>query len=182
MKSLNRMKNILDYQYSRSLCIGKFYWKIMNVQEYRKKVLKRTFKRCLITMVIMAIPGIVMSIINRWLILFVLISIIPIIYLIKQFIKITKWDLSDGTIEDVTLYNDFDQPCTEAHINFMTEDNVNHECVFTIGHYGDYEEGIEPELENMLHKDREQFMKKQVPVFYDPCDINNCMVYLEDVH
>ena len=46
--------------------------------------------------------------------------------------------------------------------------------------YGDYEEGIEPELENMLQSDKELFMKKKVLVFYSPKDVNRCIVYLED--
>ena len=73
---------------------------------------------------------------------------------------IIKWNIVEGIIEDVTLLNDFDQPCTEAHITFQTEDNAEHECVFTIGYYGD------------LHK--------KVPVFYSTKDANKCMVYLED--
>ena len=42
------------------------------------------------------------------------------------------------------------------------------------------EEGIEPELENMLQSDKKLFMKKKVPVFYSPKDVNRCIVYLED--
>lgn len=91
-----------------------------------------------------------------------------------------KMESGRGIIEDVTLVNDFNQPYTEAHIIFKTKDNMEHECRFTIGHYGDYEEGIEPELENMLQSDKELFMKKKVPVFYSPKDVNRCIVYLED--
>lgn len=36
------------------------------------------------------------------------------------------------------------------------------------------------ELENMLQSDKELFMKKKVPVFYSPKDVNRCIVYLED--
>ncbi len=152
----------------------------MNVHEYKCKVLKRTIKRCIIAVIIMAIPGIIIGIFNRWLLLFVIFAIIPIIYLADKFFMIIKWNLVEGIIEDVTLLNDFDQPCTEAHIMFKTKDNDEHECVFTIGHYGDYEEGIEPELKNMLQKDKELFIKKEVPVFYSSKDVNKCMVYLED--
>lgn len=109
-----------------------------------------------------------------------LFAIIPIIYLVNRFFVIIKWNLVEGIIEDVTLVNDFNQPYTEAHIIFKTKDNMEHECRFTIGHYGDYEEGIEPELENMLQSDKELFMKKKVPVFYSPKDVNRCIVYLED--
>lgn len=109
-----------------------------------------------------------------------LFAIIPIIYLVNRFFVIIKWNLVEGIIEDVTLVNDFNQPYTEAHIIFKTKDNMEHECCFTIGHYGDYEEGIEPELENMLQSDKELFMKKKVPVFYSPKDVNRCIVYLED--
>ena len=117
---------------------------------------------------------------NRWLFLAALFAIIPIIYLVNRFFVIIKWNLVEGIIEDVTLVNDFNQPYTEAHIIFKTKDNMEHECRFTIGHYGDYEEGIEPELENMLQSDKELFMKKKVPVFYSPKDVNRCIVYLED--
>lgn len=36
------------------------------------------------------------------------------------------------------------------------------------------------ELENMLQSDKKLFMKKKVPVFYSPKDVNRCIVYLED--
>ena len=125
----------------------------------------------MIAVLITAIPGIIAGLFNRWLFLAALFAIIPIIYLVNRFSVI---------IEDVTLVNDFNQPYTEAHIIFKTKDNMEHECRFTIGHYGDYEEGIEPELENMLQSDKKLFMKKKVPVFYSPKDVNRCIVYLED--
>lgn len=131
-------------------------------------------------MIIMAIPGIIVGFFNRWFLLVILFSIIPIIYLAERFFMIIKWNLVEGIIEDVTLFNDFDQPYTEAHIIFKTKDNIEYESIFTIGHYGDYEEGIEPELECMLQRDKELFMKKKIPVFYSPKDVNRCMVYLED--
>lgn len=152
----------------------------MNEHKYKSKVLKRTFTRCMIAVIIMAILGIIAGLFNSWLFLVILFAIIPIIYLVNRFFMIIKWNLVEGIIEDVTLVNDFDQPYTEAHIIFTTKDNIEHECLFTIGHYGDYEEGIEPELENMLQNDKELFMKKKIPVFYSPKDVNRCMVYLED--
>lgn len=152
----------------------------MNLQDYKIKVLKRTFKRCIIAMIIQIILGIIFGIFYRWLLLFTFFAIIPVIYLADRIFMIIKWNIVEGIIEDVTLLNDFDQPCTEAHITFQTEDNAEHECVFTIGYYGDFEEGIEPELENMLQKDRELFLHKKVPVFYSTKDANKCMVYLED--
>ena len=114
----------------------------------------------MIAVLITAIPGIIAGLFNRWLFLAALFAIIPIIYLVNRFSVIIKWNLVEGIIEDVTLVNDFNQPYTEAHIIFKTKDNMEHECRFTIGHYGDYEEGIEPELENMLQSDKKLFMKK----------------------
>lgn len=134
----------------------------------------------MIAVIIMAIPGIIIGIFNRWFLLVTLFAIIPIIYLANRFFMVIKWNLVEGIIEDVTLHNDFDQPCTEAYIMFKTKDNAEHKCIFTIRHYGDYEEGIEPELEEMLQEDKELFMKKKVPVFYSPIDVNKCMVYLKD--
>lgn len=134
----------------------------------------------MIAVIITAIPGIIAGLFNRWLFLASLFAIIPIIYLVNRFFVIIKWNLVEGIIEDVTLVNDFNQPYTEAHIIFKTKDNMEHECRFMIGHYGDYEEGIEPELENMLQSDKELFMKKKVPVFYSLKDVNRCIVYLED--
>ena len=153
---------------------------IQGEHKYKSKVLKRTCKRCMIAVIITAIPGIIAGLFNRWLFLASLFAIIPIIYLVNRFFVIIKWNLVEGIIEDVTLVNDFNQPYTEAHIIFKTKDNMEHECRFMIGHYGDYEEGIEPELENMLQSDKELFMKKKVPVFYSPKDVNRCIVYLED--
>lgn len=134
----------------------------------------------MIAVIITAIPGIIAGLFNRWIFLALLFAIIPIIYLVNRFFVIIKWNLVEGIIEDVTLVNDFNQPYTEAHIIFKTKDNMEHECRFIIGHYGDYEEGIEPELENMLQSDKELFMKKKVPVFYSPKDVNRSIVYLED--
>ena len=134
----------------------------------------------MIAVIITAIPGIIAGLFNRWIFLASLFAIIPIIYLVNRFFVIIKWNLVEGIIEDVTLVNDFNQPYTEVHIIFKTKDNMEHECCFTIGHYGDYEEGIEPELENMLQSDKELFMKKKVLAFYSPKDVNRCIVYLED--
>ena len=153
---------------------------MMNAHEYKRKVFRRTLKRCLITAIVMAMPGIILCIFNRWLLLFALSALIPVIYLADKICMILTWDLAEGIIADVTLYNDFDQPCTEAHIQFQTENRSAHECVFTIGHYGDYEEGIEPELEIMLQKDKALFMGKRIPVFHSPKDAGKCVVYLED--
>ena len=36
------------------------------------------------------------------------------------------------------------------------------------------------ELYQMLQSGKELFMKKKVPVFYSPKDVNRCIVYLED--
>lgn len=152
----------------------------MNEQKYKSKVLKRTVKRCMTAALMMAIPGMIAGFFNRWLLLITLVAIIPIIYFANRFFRIIKWNLVEGIIEDVTLFNDFDQPCIEAHITFKTKDHIKHECLLTIEHYGDYEEGIEPELENMLQKDKELFMKKKIPVFYSPKDVKRYMVYLED--
>lgn len=152
----------------------------MDGHKYKNKVLKRTFKRCMITVIIIAISGIIAGLFYRWLFLVALFAFIPIIYLVNRVFIIIKWNLVEGIIEDVTLTNDYDQPYTEAHIIFKTKDNIEHECLFTIGHYGDYEEGIEPELDNMLQNDKELFIKKKIPVFYSPKDVNRCMVYLED--
>ena len=132
----------------------------MDGHKYKNKVLKRTFKRCMITVIIIAISGIIAGLFYRWLFLVALFAFIPIIYLVNRVFMIIKWNLVEGIIEDVTLTNDYDQPYTEAHIIFKTKDNIEHECLFTIGHYGDYEEGIEPELDNMLQSDKELFIKK----------------------
>ena len=154
----------------------------MNEQEYKSKVLKRTFKRCIIAAIILAVPGVIAGFFNKWLLLLALFALVPIIYLANRYYIIIKWYLTEGIIEDVTLYNDFIQPCTQAHIIFKTRDNTEHEYLYTIGHYGDYEEGIEPELENMLQSDKETYMKKKIPVFYSPKDVSRCIVYLEDSH
>lgn len=95
----------------------------------------------MIAVIITAIPGIIAGLFNRWIFIALLFAIIPIIYLVNRFFVIIKWNLVEGIIEDVTLVNDFNQPYTEAHIIFKTKDNMEHECRFTIGHYGDYEEG-----------------------------------------
>lgn len=152
----------------------------MNEQKYKSRVLKRTVKRCMIAALIMAIPGIIACFFNRRFLLITLVSVIPIIYFANRFFRIIKWNLVEGIIEDVTLFNDFDKPCIEAHITFKTKDHIKHECLLTIEHYGDYEEGIEPELENMLQEDKKLFMKKKIPVFYSAKDVNRYMVYLED--
>ena len=143
-------------------------------------MLIRTLKRCLVTAAILACPGIIAGIFGRWLFLFAAVSLIPVIYLLSKLPVITGWELASGVISDVTLYNDHDQPCTEAHISFKAKDGNCHECIVTIGHYGDYEEGIEPELERMLNRDKAFYMKKTIPVFYSPEDTGKCIVYLED--
>lgn len=68
------------------------------------------------------------------LLLAALFAMIPIVYFASRFFMIIKWSLAEGIIEDVTLFNDFVQPCTEAHIMFQTKNHIEHECLFTIEH------------------------------------------------
>lgn len=57
----------------------------MTIHEYKRKVLKRTLKRCMIAAIIMAIPGVIIGIFNRWFLLVTLFAIIPVIYLANRF-------------------------------------------------------------------------------------------------
>lgn len=98
----------------------------MDGHKYKNKVLKRTFKRCMITVIIIAISGIIAGLFYRWLFLVALFAFIPIIYFGNRVFMIIKWNLVEGIIEDVTLTNDYDQPYTEAHIIFKTKDNIEH--------------------------------------------------------
>ena len=99
--------------------------------KYKSKVLKRTCKRCMIAVLITAIPGIIAGLFNRWLFLAALFAIIPIIYLVNRFFVIIKWNLVEGIIEDVTLVNDF-QPALyrSSVLYFKTKDNMEYECRF----------------------------------------------------
>ena len=100
--------------------------------------------------------------------------------MIKNIIGIITWKLTTATIEWVELVNNLDQPYTVAHIKYCAEDRVERDVSVMIEHYGDYEEGIEPELEKMLQRNQALYTGRTLPLFYSPKKPEEYRVFLED--
>jgi len=152
----------------------------MDLKVYRKKVILRTVKRCLITALILLLPGLIMGIVNRWLFLFCLLDVLPVIYLVSRLRILCSYSLSSGRIDDVILFDDKDQPLCDVHVVYSTDSGEKRELTAVAEHYGDYEDGIEPELEKMRERIYEKFAGRSVPVFYEPDRSDRDFIYLED--
>ena len=133
-------------------------------------------RNCLILAVVLALPGFLY---NRlfWLGGF---CVLPVLWLIIRGWMILTWPMAQGEITNVSLDNDEDAPCTGAEIVYHDKDGAEHACYQTISHYGDYEEGCEPLLQEMLQKDTENYLGRKVHVFYHRKKPDKVITYLED--
>ena len=151
----------------------------MNLNEYRKHVIIRVLKLSMAAMAIFALPGILMGLAKPTLFVFALFALYPMVYLMPQLAKICSWELTVGTVVDVVLVNDHDQPYTEAHIRYLTEGNQVRIVVTPIKEYGPYEKDCEPLLEKMFQNHRFDYLGTTIPVFYSAKNANKSFAYVE---
>ena len=151
----------------------------MSLNEYRKSVIIRVLRLCLAAMGIFALPGILMGLAKPTLFVFAIAAVYPLVYLIPQLAKICSWELTTGTVIDVVLVNDHDQPYTEAHIRYLSGEGQERVVVTPIKEYGPYEKGCEPLLEKMFRNHRFAFLGMSIPVFYSARDAGKSFAYVE---
>ncbi len=142
----------------------------MNLNEYRKNAIIQILRLGLTAMAIFALPGILMGLTKPTLFVFSLFAVYPMVCLTPQLAKICSWELTTGTVIDVVLVNDHEQPYTEAHIRYLTEDNQERIVVTPIKEYGPYEKDCEPLLEKMFQTHRFDYLGTTFPVFYSSKD------------
>ena len=151
----------------------------MDEKTYRKKTYLTMLKHCLIAAVFLALPGLLGFLYHRLFWLGIL-AVIPILYAVIHGWKLLTWKLTIGTVTDVTLDHAEDDPCTGADVLYEDEEGREHKGYFTISHYGDYEEGCEPFLKEMLRKDTEGFKGRKIRVFYNRRHPEKMISYTDD--
>lgn len=152
----------------------------MNLNEYRKRVVLQTAGLGLAAMAIFALPGILMGLAQHKLFVFALLAFYPLVYIVPQLAKICSWKLTTGTVVDVVLVNDFDQPYTEAHIRYLAGDNQEHVVAIPIKEFDPYEKNTKSLLEKMFQDSRFEFLGTTVPVFCSARDAGRSFAYVEE--
>jgi len=152
----------------------------MNLNEYRKRVVLRTVGLGLAAMAIFALPGILMGLAQQKLFVFAVLALYPLVYLVPQLAKLCSWKLTTGTVVDVVLVNEIDQPYTEAHIRYLAGDNQEHVVAIPIKEFDPYEKNPKPLLEKMFQNSRFKFLGTTIPVFYSARDAGRSFAYVED--
>ena len=151
----------------------------MNLNKYRKNVIIQVLRLGLTAMAIFALPGILMGLAKPTLFVFSLFAVYPMVCLTPQLAKICSWELTTGTVIDVVLVNDHDQPYTEAHIRYLTKDKQEHIVTTLIKEYGPYEKDCEPLLEKMFQNHRFELLGTAIPVFYSAKGNGKSFAYVE---
>ena len=139
----------------------------------------RTLKRCLLTALALAAPGLIMGLFRRMLLWWALPAAIPLIYLTARLYKCTFWELTAGTIEEVKLdvYDDSGEAATSARVAFVGTDGAAHTVSLTISHW---EGETDEESQAMYREQAAEYTGKRVPVFYSAKDPEKFIGYIED--
>jgi hypothetical protein len=148
---------------------------------YKKKVRKRTIRRCLILFFTFLFFNVVISIGCLYLLFLNVITICPLIYMIVRLIQIHKYDITDGSIVDVNIKGFYDDPYTIAIISYKVG-RKKHKIEWPLTHFGDYEEGLEDEIMKMLEDDKNKYIGCKVPVLYSKKNNDNILIYIEDYY
>ena len=161
--------------------------------EYRKTVLRRTCKKDLLMMavtlaILILLFGLVVVLpeFPRYIIfiIFILYAIFFVIIWdisIMTMWRLKRWSITIGTIVEVFLEDEEQSPTSTAKISFLASDGKEYIHEQAIQCYGDYEEGCEEKVRNMIEEDKKQYENKQVHVFYHPSSPERCLVMMDDL-
>lgn len=152
---------------------------MFNKENYKKMLIIRTTKRCLIYSLSLIVINLLLSLIYKLYLFFAIVDLLPILYCLIRVIKIIRYNLVLGKIVDVTLENFYDDPYTYAAIEFNTTNNKRYKLKNPISHWGDYYKEDEEQINKMFEDDK-IYINKQVPVFYNKNNPNKNFVYIED--
>ena len=149
-------------------------------KEYKRKVILRTMKRCLITALVLAAPGLIMGLFRRSLLWWCLPAAIPLIYLSVRLYKLAFWTPVMGRIREVKLeiYEDSGEAATSAQTDFTTRDGGRRSVSLTVSHW---EGEADEESKRTWQEQVTELTGKPVPIFYHPKHPEKFIGYIEDV-
>ena len=147
---------------------------------YKKRVRKRTIRRCLTLFFTLLFFNVIVSIGCIYLLFFLVITCIPLFYMTYRIIQINKYEFCLGTIKDINIEDFYGDPRTIAIISYKTG-RKNHKISWPITHFGDYEEGLEDEIMKMLNDDK-KYIGYRIPVLYCKKKNENVLIYMEDAY
>ncbi len=164
-----------------------------SIDEYRRKVLRRTYKKDLrifavavAVLALLLVLAVVLPPFMRFLFWILLILfLIPLVLMcdlcVMTFLRLKRWDVAIGSIDEVYLEDEDQTPTIIAKISYKTSDGKIFIHEHDIQCYGDYEEGCEDTVRNMIEEDKKKYENKQVPLFYCPSNPEHCLVMMEDL-
>lgn len=151
----------------------------IDLQSYKKKVILRTLRRCLLTMLALAAPGVLLGLFRHSLFWWTLPAAIPFVYLVARLYKCLFWTPVLGRIREVKLdvYEEDGEAATSARVTFDA-DGTAHTVFLTIGHWeGEADEGTQ----EMYREQAEEYTGRLVPIFYRAKNPEQYIGYIEDV-
>ena len=96
------------------------------------------------------------------------------------YVRMRRWPIVTGVVDEVVLDDEDSQPTTVAKIRFAT-DGGEHVLEWGLSSFGDWYEGCEPDVAEMLAKDRERYEGCRVPVFCSPKNPDKSFPILRDI-
>lgn len=162
-------------------------------EEYRKEALRREIRKdipltavvlsALIFLCVLALvmPEYIRSVFLVAAALFAIPLFIILDITVMTIWRKKKWAVSIGSIDEVFLVDEESCPATVAKIRYLSSDG--RECIHEhqIQGWGDYEEGCEDKVKQMLAEDKKKYENKILPVFYNPENPVRCLVMTEDI-
>ena len=151
-----------------------------NLQSYRKKLILRTTRRCLLTALALASPGLIMGLFRPALFLWTLPAAIPLIYLAARLYKCAFWVPAMAKIREVKLevYDDSGEAATSARVTWDTPEDEARTGFLTISHW---EGEADEESQKLFREQADELTGRSVPIFYNPKNPEKYIGYIEDV-
>ena len=166
---------------------------MQNDDKYREKVLRRYRKKdipillvCVLILVLcwplaFILPGVVRKVFLAVAVMYSIPALFILYILFRSYYRVKKWDVSMGYVEEVFTEDMEFAPIVFAMIRFEAFDGGIRRVKMVVESYGDYEEGCEEEVNQMLLNSKEKYEHGRVPVFYSWKNPDKWFSYLEDL-
>lgn len=163
-----------------------------NEKQIRKRLFRRDLKKELLLMLVSigglvllwwlvyALPGSVRRAMTAAATIFSIPLLIMLYMCISWLIRVRRWPLTEGTVEEVFLDDKSPLPMVFARVTYDVDDGSRQQLQIVLSAYGDYEDGCEPKLQKMLSENKEKYENTKIPVFYSPADPKKGIVVLQE--
>ena len=159
-------------------------------KEYRRKLLGRPMKKIIWAFSLVLLVGLCWFLIKLpfenvplFIAALAILAVLAICLAVSItfYVRMRRWPIVTGEIDEVVLDAEDSQPTTVAKIRFTAADGGEHVLEWGISSFGDWYEGCEPDVDEMLKKDRERYEGGRVPVFCSPKKPEKSFPILRDV-